>query len=161
MKRAISILVSMILIVITFNSLGYAQATKVIGKLYTKADADQIYGKVNTSVTVNTITLQQAIEKSPDYLMFNIINGHLIILNRKRAVLYSTDAATTSVAMNVVFHVLSSSILKQLISTGGNNAFTTVELRDNDVLTITNGNETADNSFLCPPICPPPPPPGN
>ena len=93
--------------------------------------------------------------------MFNIINGHLIILNRKRAVLYSTDAATTSVAMNVVFHVLSSSILKQLISTGGNNAFTTVELRDNDVLTVTNGNETADNLSLCPPWCPPPPPPGN
>ena len=87
--------------------------------------------------------------------MFNIINGHLIILDVKRAVLYSTDAATTSVATYVVFNVLSSSMLKQLISTGGNNASTTIELRDNDVLIVTNGNENADNLPLCPP------PPGN
>ena len=153
MKRAISILILMILTVITFNSLEYAQATKVIGKLYTKADANQIYGKVNTSVTVNTSTILQAMDKSPDYLMFNIINGKLIILNGKRAVLYSSDFSTKSVSSSTVFHVFSTSMIKQLLNTGGNNAFTTIELRNNDVLTATNGTETIEGGILCPPNC--------
>ena len=153
MKRTISILILMILTIITFNSLGYAQATKVIGKLFTKADANQIYGKVNTSVTVNTSTILQAMEKSPDYLMFNIINGKLIILNSKRAVLYSSDFSTRSVSSNTVFHKFSVSKIKELISTGGNNAFTTIELRNNDVLTATNGTETIEGGILCPPNC--------
>ena len=143
----------MILTVITFNSLEYAQATKVIGKLYTKADANQIYGKVNTSVTVNTSTILQTMEKSPDYLMFNIINGHLIILSGKRAVLYSTDLSITSVSKSTVFHVFSVSKIKELISVGGNNALSTVELRANNVLTVTNGEETMDASIICPPFC--------
>jgi hypothetical protein len=153
MKRAISILILMILTVITFNSLGYAQATKVIGKLYTKVDANQIYGKVNTSVTVNTSTILQAMDKSPDYLMFNIINGHLIILNGQRTVLYSTNLSITSVSKSTVFHKFSVSKIKELISTGGNNAITTVELRNNDVLTATNGTETIEGGILCPPNC--------
>ena len=153
MKRIISILTITILTIITFNSLGYAQATKVIGKLYTKADANQIYGKVNTSVTVNTSTILQTMEKSPDYLMFNIINGHLVILNGQRAVLYSTDLSIASVSKSTVFHKFSVSKIKELISTGGNNVITTVELRNNNVLTITNGEETLDLGVVCPPNC--------
>ena len=147
MKRVILFFSLTILIVVTFNSFGYAQLTGVVGKLYTKVAADQTYGKVNTSVTVNTTTLIQAIEKSPDYLLFNIINGHLIILTGKRAVLYSTDLSITSVSRSTVFHAFSTSMIKQLISSGGNSPFTTVELRDNDVLTVTNGTETIEQSL--------------
>lgn len=154
MKKFVSFLTLIILTVVTFNSFGYAQATGVIGKLYTKSAADQTYGKVNSSVAVNTLTLIKAIKKSPDYLMFRIVNGNLIILNGKRAVIYSTNLATTSVASNVVFHVFSTSMVKQLISSGGNNPFTTVELRENNVLTITNGVETLEMSNVCPPVCP-------
>ena len=154
MKKLLPILFFSVLIIISFNSSVFAQATGVIGKLYTKAAADQTYGKVNSSVTVNTIALQQAMEKSPDYLMFNIVNGKLIILNGKRAVLYSSDFSTKSVSSNVAFHAFSVSKIKELISTGGNNPFTTVELRDNDVLTVTNGTETMEAGLACPPMCP-------
>lgn len=154
MKRILSILSLTILIIISSNSFGYAQATGVIGKLFTKAQADQNFGKVNSSVTVNTLTITQAIEKSPDYLLFNIVNGNLLILNRKRGVLYSANPATMKVASNVPFHIFSVSKVKELISSGGNNPFTIVELRDNGILTITNGTETMEMSLMCPPYCP-------
>ena len=154
MKKVLSIILLIILTVITFNTLSYSQATGVIGKLYTKSAADQTYGMVNTSVTVNTLTIQQAMEKSSDYLMFNIINGNLIILSGKREVLYSADFTTKSVSSSIVFHVFSVSKIKELIEKGGNNPFTNVELRDNNVLTITNGVVTIEMSQVCPPFCP-------
>ncbi len=154
MKKLFSILSLTILIIVSFNSFGFAQATGTIGKLYSRANADQIYGRVNSSVTVSTQTILQTIEKSPDYIMFNIINGNLIILNGKRAVLYSSDFSTKSVSRSTVFHYFSTSKLKELIQQGGNNPFTTIELRSNNILTITNGNETLEASLACPPNCP-------
>lgn len=154
MRRIVSFLILTILTVVIFNSFGYAQVTGVIGKLYTKSAADQTYGKVNSSVAVNTLTLIKAIKKSPDYLMFNIVNGNLIILNGKRAILYSTNLATTSVASNVVFHVFSTSKIKDVINLGGNNPFTSVELREDSTLTLTNGLETLEGGLWCPPYCP-------
>ena len=154
MKKLFSTLSLTISIMALFNFSGYSQTTGIIGKLYTKAAADQTYGKVNSSVTVNTLTITQVIERSPDYLMFNIINGNLIILNGKRAVLYSSDFSTNSVSKNTVFHAFSVSKVKELIQMGGNNPFTTVELRNNDQLTVTNGYETLEGSLMCPPMCP-------
>jgi hypothetical protein len=154
MKKLFSTLSLTISIMALFNFSGYSQTTGIIGKLYTKAAADQTYGKVNSSVTVNTLTITQVIERSPDHLMFNIINGNLIILNGKRAVLYSSDFSTKSVSRSAVFHYFSASKIKELIQLGGNNPFTTIELRSNNILTISSGTETLEAALLCPPVCP-------
>ena len=154
MRKVLSTLVLTILFFISLNSAGYSQATVVIGKLYTKADANQTYGAVVSSVTINTQILLNAIEKSPGYIMFNIINGQLTILNGKRGVLFSTDKLTTAVPARTVFHIFSASKVQELITLGGNSTFTTIELRPNNVLTVTSNTATLEGSLQCPPICP-------
>ncbi len=154
MKKILSTLTLTTLFFISLNSSGYSQAAGVVGKLYTKADANQTYGPVVSSVTINTEIILKAIEQSPDYIMFNIINGQLIILNGKRGVLFSTDKLTTAVPARTVFHYFSTSKVKELITLGGNATFTTIELRPNNVLTVTSGTSTLEQSLFCPPFCP-------
>lgn len=58
-----------------------------------------------------------------------------------------------TVSSNEVFHLFSVSIVQELL-TKGSNAVTFVENRQN-VLTLTNGDETLELSESCPPICVP------
>lgn len=154
MKKILSTLVLTTLFFISLNSAGYSQAAGVVGKLYTKADANTTYGPVVSSVTINTQILLKAIEQSPDYLMFNIINGQLTMLSGKRAVIFSTNKLTAAVPARTVFHFFSTSKIKELITLGGNATFTTIELRPNNVLTVTSGTATVEQSLNCPPFCP-------
>lgn len=123
----------------------------VIGKLFTKVQADQMYGPVLKSVTINTSTLQALLAKSPKYIMFNIINGQLVIASHQRAVL-SGQMATLNT--NQPMKVFSTSVVNQLIQQGGYFT-TTIELRTNNALTITNGTTTDGGGEICPPFCPP------
>ncbi len=125
-------------------------STSVVGKLYTKADADQIYGPVLQSVTISTSALSALAAKTPNYIMFNVLNGQLYILNSVRAVL---SGPTTSVSASQTFRYFSTSIVNQLILQGGSST-TTIELRANNTLTVTNGDSTLEMSQYCPPDCP-------
>lgn len=138
--------------VIIFSGIINSQtlSSTVVGKLYTKAEADQIYGPVLQSVTINTSALSAITAKTPNYIMFNIINGQLYILNSARTVL---SGPATAVSASQVFRYFSTSIVNQLIQQGQATS-TTIELRGNDVLTVTNGDSTLEMSYPCPPYCP-------
>jgi len=124
--------------------------TGVIGKLYTKDQANQIYGPVLQSISINTTSLSALAAKTPNYIMFNILNGQVVILNSYRSVLYGP---MTAVSASQVFRVFSTSIVNQLIQQGGSPT-TNIELRANNTLTVSNGEETLEMSYTCPPICP-------
>ncbi|MCL5030655.1 MAG: hypothetical protein M1480_16710 [Bacteroidetes bacterium] len=137
--------------VIIFSGLINSQtlSSSVVGKLYSKAEADQIYGPVLQSITINTSALSAITAKTPNYIMFNIINGQLYILNSTRTVL---SGPATAVSANQVFRYFSTSIVNQLIQQG-QASNTTVELRANNTLTVTNGNSTIEDAGSCPPVC--------
>ena len=124
---------------------------QVIGKIYTKSAANNLYGSVVTSVVINTSVLQKLASQSPKYLMFQIIQGKLVVLDSKRNVIY-TNGDISAVSASTVFRLFSTSIVDELLKEG-NDTETYVEIR-NDVLTITNGDETLEQSGACPPICP-------
>ncbi len=124
-------------------------SSSVVGKLYTKADADQIYGPVLQSVTISTSDLSSLTAKTPNYIMFNIINGQLYILNSSRVVL---SGPVTAVSSSQVFRYFSTSIVNQCLQQGQAST-TTVELRTNSVLTVTNGDVTLEMGSPCPPYC--------
>jgi len=145
MKTAIKVLQIFVLFVLSYSVI-YPQT---YGKLYSKDQANVLFGTVSSSVQVNNAHIQSAINKTKNVLMFKIINGIVYILDNKRNVLYPVE---NSVSSSEPFHMFSVSIINELLEKG-KNTLSTVEIRG-DVLSITNGNFTLEFSTLCPPFCP-------
>ena len=118
------------------------------GEIISKNEADQQFGSADTSQIIDSIRLQQIAGMSSNLLMFNIINGKLIILGDKREILYPEGY---SVAAETVFKVYSKTKVLELMETGGaEDNF--VEFRG-ETLTITNGDSCLEFGSLCPPVC--------
>jgi len=153
MKKISLLSVFAIIFTLGLFSTNYSQTEKVIGKLYSKAEANSVYGAVKTSLKIDTEVLKHIISRTPDKILFNIVNGNLMVLNADRSVLFSNDVAQKSVKSDVIFHMFSTSQVAKLLELGGNNPTTTIELRDNNILTVTNGEESLEFSQICPPNC--------
>jgi len=135
------------IIIFTFN-LCWSQT--IVGKIYTKDEANRIYGPVSTSVQISSSMLSNLANNTTNYLMFRLIDGYLVISGDKRKVLYPAGAVISEKEEMKLFSV---SLVTKLI-TEGNDSFTKIEIRNNNVLTITNGNYTLEYSWPCPPYCP-------
>ena len=122
----------------------------IVGKMYTGTEANQIYGPVAVSVSIPTSTLGDLLKLNGAYIMFRIENGNLTILDSQRTVIYPGNV---TIKDTDVFRFFSVSLVSKLISDGGS-ASTSVEIRNNNILTITNGTYTLEYSILCPPFCP-------
>ncbi len=120
-----------------------------VGKIYSKTTADSLFGNVLNSAAINSNTLQSLTSNTSNYIMFNIIQGNLVVLNNNRNVLYP---GAMTISSSTVFRYCSVSVLLDLLREGGN-ASTYIEVRQN-VLTITNGSFTLEEMGYCPPICP-------
>jgi hypothetical protein len=81
--------------------------------------------------------------------MFGILNGNLTILGDKRVVLYPES---TEISQQDVFRYFSISLIQKIIKEG-NSSMISIELRNNGIITITNGNYTLENGVFCPPFC--------
>ena len=128
-------------------SISYSQ--NIVGKIYTNADANSVYGPVITSVAIPSIQLNNLTFQTTNYLMFRILNGNLTILGYKRKVLYPLNA---EIDVQDVFRFLSISLIQKIIK-DGNSPITNIEIRNNGILTITNGVYTLENTVECPPFC--------
>jgi hypothetical protein len=119
-----------------------------VGKIYTKDEANTLYGAVQQSKGISSAELTSLLGSSKNYLMFKIINGQLVILGDKRVVLYPKDYKVDN---KEVFAVYSIGKVKELLDTG-KAATTSVEQRK-DVISINNGGQTMEISQKCPPFC--------
>lgn len=81
--------------------------------------------------------------------MFRISNGSLFIVDNMRQPLYP---ANFRIDETMVFHFFSTSVVKRLLEEG-TSSITYIELRNNQILTLTNGAYTMEVSEICPPIC--------
>jgi len=144
MRKIISVL---FVVLVFFN---YSHSQSVVGKIYTKADADNLYGPVITSVPISASLLLSLTNNTKNYLMFRINNGNLIILDNQRIGLFPGNVSVNS---NDEFRYFSVSLIQNII-VNGKAVFASVEIRNNNILTITNGNFTLEVSFPCPPVCP-------
>ena len=122
---------------------------QTVGKLFTKAEANKLYGPVQKSITISSSELANLASRTTDKLLVNIVNGQLYIMNNRRTALKSGPSMLSA---NQVFHVYSASLVKELIDKGGQ-AETTIEQRGT-VISLTNGNVTLEFSTDCPPYCP-------
>jgi hypothetical protein len=136
-------------LIINDSTSSTSDTTKIIGKIFTKAEADSLFGPAKDADTLKTEILTQLADKSPDYLMFDIADGKANILNSSREVIFGTLGTAKS---EQVFELFSANKVQELINTGGAN-ITIVELRTN-TLTLTNGDIVMEEGVPCPPKCP-------
>ena len=137
-----------ILITIIFLcSVSYPQ--NIVGKIYANAEANTLFGQVKTSIPISSMQLTNLTYQTTNYLMFRILNGNLTILGDKRIILYP---ASTKINPQDVFRYASISLIQKIIK-DGNSSSTLIEIRNNGVLTITNGIYTLEETVECPPFC--------
>lgn len=124
------------------------QITGEVGKIFTTAEADSLFGHVLKADTIKTEVLAKLAEKTPKYIMFNLIEGKACILNAARAVISETEQ---TIKPEQEFRVLSTSKVLELIKRGGSD-ITIVETREK-ALILTNGATVLEETMPCPPIC--------
>ena len=143
MKKFQAIIISVFFI---FN---FSYPQNIVGKIYSNSEANTIYGSVLNSVPISSIQLYNLTIKTKNYLMFRIFNKNLTILGDNRIVLYPEN---TVINPQDVFRFFSISLIQKIIK-DGNGSMTFIELRNNGIITITNGSYTMEVSAECPPFC--------
>ncbi|MBU2444505.1 MAG: hypothetical protein KJ666_02885 [Bacteroidetes bacterium] len=119
-----------------------------IGVIYSKAEADQLYGPVLISKSIDTKILSNVLQKITSYVMFGFKNNNFVITNEYRQVILSNGISITD---NDVLSFYSKSKVQELLNLGKDNT-TFIEQRS-EKLTITNGAYTLEFSVMCPPTC--------
>jgi len=130
--------------------------SQTYGKIFTKVEADSLFGPVVEKQLLEKVVLEEALKKTDKVAMFKILNNKLTILGDKRAKVLNTtnnimDSTTNYVNSDEIFHTYSKTKLEELLKLGGEKE-TFVENRA-DVLTLTNGVFTLEAGTDCPPNC--------
>jgi len=120
-----------------------------IGKIYSSSDAENLFGKVTESKSISVGTLENALEKTENYVMFRLFKGSVTILGDNRTLLFSEASYSEN---NEVFNVFSKSKVMELISL--NKEDKCILENRTKTFTLTKGNFTLDLTQPCPPICP-------
>lgn len=118
------------------------------GKIFTKEEADKLFGNVLKSASVNIEEFNTLMKNTEKNLMFKIYDNKLYILGDGRQVLYP---AGSSVDKDSVFIRYSKPLVEELLNKS-NSAQVIIELRTNHT-TVTYGNYTLEEGLECPPFC--------
>jgi hypothetical protein len=121
----------------------------VVGKIYSRDAAESTYGSVIAELKINSSVLASLAASSGAYIMFHMNDGKLIISDQDKKPLHPPSEEFPE---ETVFHYFSTSKVNELLKSG-NDPSTSIEQR-RDVLTLSSGNFTLENSRPCPPYCP-------
>jgi hypothetical protein len=132
-------------ITIIFSSITFAQT---IGKIYTKDEADKLYGNVIESVQISVSELNSLLNQSQDKIMFSILNNQLVLLGDNRVMLSTTSQNINS---SDIFSVCSKSKLLELLNY--RDAINVYFEKRISRPTITYGMHTLEDMTVCPPLC--------
>jgi hypothetical protein len=144
-KQLIFLLSTLLLFCLSSN----ATLSQTYGEIFTKTEADQKFGPVLKSVTLETTSFKGMLNQTNKYIMFKIQDENAIVLDSKRKVLHPIGKSVNSAD---VFTVFSASAVDKLLSLGNSiNIF--IEQRGS-VLTVSNGSYTLEVGVWCPPYCP-------
>jgi ribosomal protein L27 len=129
----------------------------LVGKIFSKDEADIIFGKVKSSLTISVDELNAAIDKGNQYILFAIKDGQIVIRNEKRQHLSNERV---NLKQDETLYLVSKSMVKELLKAKKSSlslakstaAAVAVELRDG-VLTLSYYDQTLEQFAACPPIC--------
>lgn len=124
------------------------------GKIFSKQEAEKLFGPVIVSHEIPTSQLQSMLSKTSKVILFKKIGRKFLIVDHERKVM-NTDvtgfAQTEAITEDEPLKVYSVTKVQELI-TNGQEPVTTIEMRSG-VMSITNGEYTLEMSGICPPLC--------
>lgn len=129
---------------------GLLSAQEVYGKIFTKTEADQMFGPVLKNFDIDVSVLQSILDKAGDYVMFNYDADDLFVLDGKRKPLF-TNGQMRYINPSEIFRMFSVSVVRDLLSRGSEDKVH-IEKRT-DLVTLTYSESTLDMSRGCPPNC--------
>jgi hypothetical protein len=133
----------LVLFISNLYSFSFAQ-----GKLFTKEEANELFGPVLRSVEISVPVVHNLINQTNSRLMFRVAGNQAIILDENRNVLHPAGVV---IKPQDVFSVYSTAVLNELLSSG-NGGSVNIEQR-REVLSITFGVMTMEVGAFCPPFC--------
>lgn len=149
MKKLFFSLIVLLAIVLSSYSTFAQGSLGLVGKVFEKVEANNLYGKVIESKAIDTQKIFDMLKKVEDYIMFTIKDGEIVIADKYRNLLSDTKIVLSEFD---VMHLYSKARVDEVLLEGGK-PVTYLEIRS-DVFTITNGEYTLEMSMICPPICP-------
>lgn len=134
--------------VLSFSLFSINLHAQIIGKIFSKSEANTLFGAVIESKDISVSELKTVIGFTKTYVMFYIKNGAVAIKGDDGKVIYNTGIALTQ---SDVFKKYSKSMVLDLLylSTSG---IIALENRGK-VLTLSSGEVTLELSMDCPPYC--------
>lgn len=164
--------VTVVILFFSVTSLTNAQGKHGdIGKVFSKHEADVLFGKVIGSVQIKVKDLESALEKGGDYIFFMVKHSQLVVANENRQSLRDDGE---QIGKDEVMYVFSKSEVQKLLQVGastddsrttgvvkGSTASVTTTTSTDvvsaqvraDVLTLSYGTATLELSASCPPMC--------
>jgi hypothetical protein len=118
------------------------------GKIYTKEEADKLFGKVIESVAMDVEKFNSIMAMTETNIMFRVVSEALFILGDDRKVLYPIGSSVTK---EEVFHRASKSVVTELLGLSKDTQVI-VERREEHT-SVTYGNNTMQYMLECPPNC--------
>lgn len=136
-------------IVLTFSAFSFNLQAQTIGKIFSKSEANTLFGPVLDSKTMSVLELNSIISQTNQYVLFIIKNGVVAIKGDGGSVLYNGGITLNATD---VFMKYSKSIVNDLFSQSISGLIS-IEKRSN-VLSLTTGELTLELGVDCPPLCP-------
>jgi len=128
-------------------------SAQTIGKLFKKAEADSIFGKVYFSQTMDSKLIKKILDDSTNVMMFRVTKDSLIVMDIHRKPLHPSSYKPRG---DEPYYLYSKDMLKKLFDQYdeiNEETTATAQMRGSTV-TITAGSLTLENSMVCPPVCP-------
>lgn len=123
--------------------------SRQIGEVFTKVLADSLFGTVTGEKNINTKSLRLMASACDNYILTNLIDGNVVVMNENKEVLSETPY---NYQENDTMHVYSIDKLFELLAKG-NDGIVSFQLRDM-IFTISNGAYVLEVADPCPPNCP-------
>jgi hypothetical protein len=168
MKKIVQLFVLFIFVILISSQQNFAQGKYgLIGKIFTKVEADQLFDKASQSFGFTRNELQLALKKAKNYIFFYLVNGKVYIatdskdLQKNSFSNFNPDVNKAyGYSTKVVKEFLNSSNAKTFYFEirGGNNFKGNLKsvsgvASGGEVTTVSDGEDVLEMSIACPPIC--------
>lgn len=142
-------LLPLIVLITLVSTTGISAQSKnlTIGKIFTKQQANELYGPVLTSVQISKEELRAAIAKAKNYVLFAIKDGKAFIMDERKV---SLRGDLSFLSYNEKANVFSKSVVERFLNSSA--ATLTLEQRTT-VFTVSSENSTLEYASVCPPWC--------
>ncbi|MBM4171055.1 MAG: hypothetical protein FJ214_04205 [Ignavibacteria bacterium] len=169
MKKLVLLFCLFFIVLLLGSQQIYAQGKYgLIGKVFTKVEADQLFGGVAKSYNFSKSDVKFALKHSSNYVLFYVKNGNVHVINGQAAKnkKYSTVAGIT--ADFDVAYAFSKKVVEDFVNNSKSKVFSfeirgasgnafgkvvSVAASASGVATVSDGENVLEMSLVCPPIC--------